>query len=144
MPQPALAALREAVELGYPLGYRRVFTEQGPLMGEMLHELAREPKFAAMAGSLLAELARVGKASQPWLRRQVDGAEWVIEPLTERELEILSLLAGGLSNKEIAYRLGISSITVRNHAANLYGKLHVEGRREAVSRARQLGLLPSS
>ena len=68
----------------------------------------------------------------------------VIEPLTERELEILSLLADGLSNKEIAYRLGISSITVRNHAANLYGKLHVESRREAVSRARQLGLLPSS
>ena len=73
MQQPALAALREAVELGYPRGYRRVFTEQGPLMGEMLHELAREPKFAAMAGSLLAELARVGEVSQPWLRRQ---AEW--------------------------------------------------------------------
>ena len=112
-------------------------------MGEMLHELVREPKVAAMAGSLLAELTRLGEVSQPWLRRQADGTDLVIEPLTEREVEILGLLAGGLSNKEIAYRLGISSITVRNHTTNIYDKLHVEGRRRrSAGRASLASSLP--
>lgn len=142
MTGPALPALREALALGYPRGRRHMFTEHGARMGEMLRELTREPGYAAMAGGLLAELGRLGHAGRPW-RQQEAGAEQIIEPLTEREAEILDRLAAGLSNKEIAYRLGISPITVRNHTVNIYSKLHVASRRQAVERARQLGFLSS-
>lgn len=140
MPRPALAALREALTLGYPRGWRHVFTEHGAIMAEMLRVLAREPQFADAASSLLAELGRLGQVSRPWRQHQA-GGELVVEPLTERETDVLRLLSGGLSNKEIAYRLGISPITVRNHTVNIYDKLHVESRRQAVSKAQQLGLL---
>lgn len=140
MTGPALAALREALTLGYPQGRRAVFTQHGALMGEMLSILAREPAYAAMAGSLLAELGRLGQANRPRRQQEADD-EQIIEPLTGRETEILALMADGLSNKEIAHRLGISSITVRNHTVNIYGKLHVSSRRQAVDCARQLGFL---
>lgn len=140
MTGPALAALREALALGYPLGRRHMFTQYGAIMGEMLRTLAREPEYAAMAGSLLAELGRLGHINRPWRQHEAEG-ELLIEPLTEREAEVLGLLAGGLSNKEIARRLGISPITVRNHTVNIYDKLHVESRGQAVRRAQQLGLL---
>ncbi len=139
---PALKALREALTLGYPQGRRHMFTQHGAIMGEMLRALAREPEYGTMAGSLLAELGRLGHTDRPW-RQQGAGDELVVEALTEREAEILDLLAAGLSNKEIAHRLGISPITVRNHTVNIYDKLHVPSRRQAVSRARQLGFLPS-
>jgi LuxR family maltose regulon positive regulatory protein len=63
------------------------------------------------------------------------------EPLTEREVEILELLAAGLTNPEIAEKLVISAGTVKKHASNIYGKLGVSSRTEAVTRARELGLL---
>jgi LuxR family maltose regulon positive regulatory protein len=63
------------------------------------------------------------------------------EPLTERELEILGLVAAGLTNREIGDRLFISPETVKKHAGNIYDKLGVRGRTEAVSRARALNLL---
>ena len=68
--------------------------------------------------------------------------QWeLIEPLTEREREVLALLAQRLSNKEIAQALVISPQTVKRHAVNLYQKLQVSGRREAVANAIRLGLL---
>ncbi len=140
MTGPALAALREALTLGYPQGRRHMFTEHGALMGEMLTLLAREPACAAMAGGLLAELGRLGQATRPWGQQEA-GDEEIIEPLTERETEVLELMAGGLSNKEIAHRLGISPFTVRNHTVNIYSKLHVISRHQAVTCARQLGFL---
>jgi len=68
----------------------------------------------------------------------------LIEPLTERELEVLGLLAQRLSNKEIAHELSISPMTVKRHTINIYQKLLVQSRREAVATASALGiLLPS-
>jgi ATP/maltotriose-dependent transcriptional regulator MalT len=67
----------------------------------------------------------------------------LIEPLTERELEILELLKGRDSNKEIADQLSIAPSTVKRHTLTIYRKLEVNDRREAVARAIQLGLLPS-
>ena len=64
--------------------------------------------------------------------------------LTERELEVLELLAGRYTNKEIARQLIVSHHTVRNHTASIYDKLQVSGRRAAVARAHDLGLLPAS
>jgi LuxR family maltose regulon positive regulatory protein len=66
----------------------------------------------------------------------------LIEPLSERELEILQLLAEGLTNPEIATRLFLSLNTVKVHARNIYGKLNVHNRTQAVARSQELGLLP--
>jgi LuxR family maltose regulon positive regulatory protein len=66
----------------------------------------------------------------------------LVEPLSERELEVLHLLAEGLSNKEIGQRLFIALPTVKSHTRNIYGKLAVHSRREAVAQALALGILP--
>jgi LuxR family maltose regulon positive regulatory protein len=64
-----------------------------------------------------------------------------VEPLSERELEVLHLIADGLSNREIAAKLVLAVTTVKKHASNIYGKLGVRSRTEAVARARDLGWL---
>jgi LuxR family maltose regulon positive regulatory protein len=66
----------------------------------------------------------------------------LIEPLSERELEVLRLVADGLSNREIADRLFVSVGTVKTHVHNILGKLGVEGRPRAIARARELDLIP--
>jgi LuxR family maltose regulon positive regulatory protein len=70
-------------------------------------------------------------------------AEWV-EPLSERELEVLQLIAEGLTNQEIASKLFLSLNTVKVHTRNIYSKLGAHHRAEAVARARALGILPST
>jgi ATP/maltotriose-dependent transcriptional regulator MalT len=70
-----------------------------------------------------------------------DATGGLVEPLTPRELDVLALLAQGLTNKEIAQRLVISPGTVRQHAYNLYQKLHVHSRQQAVAKASDLGIL---
>jgi LuxR family maltose regulon positive regulatory protein len=66
----------------------------------------------------------------------------MVEPLSDRELEVLQLIAEGLTNKEIAARLYLSPGTVKVHAHNIYGKLGVNGRTQAVAKARSLDILP--
>jgi LuxR family transcriptional regulator, maltose regulon positive regulatory protein len=66
---------------------------------------------------------------------------FLAEPLTEREQEILELIAAGLTNREIADRLSIAVETVKKHTGNIYGKLAARGRTEAVARGRELALL---
>jgi LuxR family transcriptional regulator, maltose regulon positive regulatory protein len=68
-------------------------------------------------------------------------AQPLVEPLSDRELEILGLIAGGLSNREISERLFLALITVKGHNRNIFRKLQVRRRTEAVARARELGLL---
>jgi LuxR family maltose regulon positive regulatory protein len=68
----------------------------------------------------------------------------MIEPLSEREQEVLALIAQGLSNQEIAQRLFISLNTVKWHTSNIYGKLAVKNRTQAVAQARALGVLPAA
>ncbi|NIQ75445.1 MAG: hypothetical protein GWN67_12525 [Phycisphaerae bacterium] len=67
----------------------------------------------------------------------------IVEPLSERELEVLQLIAEGLTNPEIAARLFLSLNTVKVHTRNIYGKLGAYNRTQAVARARALGILPS-
>jgi LuxR family maltose regulon positive regulatory protein len=66
----------------------------------------------------------------------------LIEPLSERELEVLQLIAAGLTNSEIASRLFLSPNTVKVHTHNIYGKLNVHSRTQAIARSQELGLLP--
>jgi LuxR family maltose regulon positive regulatory protein len=68
----------------------------------------------------------------------------LIEPLSERELEVLQLISEGLTNREIASRLFLALNTVKAHSRNIYGKLGVHSRMQAVARARALGILPST
>ena len=68
----------------------------------------------------------------------------LVEPLSKRELEVLELIAEGLTNPEIASRLFLSPHTIKAHASNIYGKLDVHNRTQAVTRARALGVLPST
>ena len=68
----------------------------------------------------------------------------LVEPLSEREIEVLQLIAEGLTNPEIASRLFISLNTVKAHCRNIYGKLGVNNRTQATGRARALGILPST
>ena len=73
-------------------------------------------------------------------RTRYPDAEW-IEPLSERELEVLDLIAEGLTNPQIAARLFLSLNTVKTHTRSIYGKLDVHSRTQAVARSQELGLL---
>ena len=140
-PDAALVALRQAVDLGYARGYRRVYTEHGPSMGEMLNALAQETCYTEAAGALLLALGSADSAYPPPRLPHPEAGTPMIEPLTPREFDILDGIEQGLSNKEIAYRLKLAPQTVRNHTVSIYAKLCVAGRREAVTRAREMGLL---
>jgi LuxR family maltose regulon positive regulatory protein len=134
---PALTRLERALARAEPEGYVQLFVEIGEPMAQLLYQAAERDLFPEYAGRLLAafpepaEPTTVPPSTQP-----------LIEPLSERELEVLSAIAAGLSNQETARRLYISERTVKWHASNIYGKLQVSNRTEAVAKARSLGILP--
>jgi len=133
----ALDALERALRLAEPEGYARVFMDAGEPMAHLLRQAARRGIAPTYVGQLLAALG-AGKAGQA----EVDMSP-LVEPLSDREMEVLELLAEGLSNAEIGQRLFIALPTVKSHTRNIYGKLGVHSRKEAVVRARALGILPS-
>jgi LuxR family maltose regulon positive regulatory protein len=140
---PALNTLCEALDLGYKRGHRRVFMDSTVHMTGMLYRLLQDQRYASIAGQLLAQNIMHSTKQQLSPPHQPNAAEPKFETLTARETEILNLLAKRLSNKEIARRLYVSPFTVRNHTARIYAKLHVANRQQAVSVARQLGMLTS-
>ncbi len=148
--QGALSVLNDAVEWAAPGGCVRTFVDAGAEVAEMLGQLAMDAHpHAAYINHILSafsqELPPVVPAPlvMPSLSRpaaQVPGNQML---LTEREVEILRLLAMRLSGGEIAQRLVISAHTVKKHTSNIYSKLGVGSRREAVARALELGVLQS-
>jgi len=135
----ALANLEQSVALARPGGYIRLYVDLGPDMASLLQRMQdREPLVEYIASILQAYPEASDHAVQPEGKRQL------MEPLTNREAEILQLLAKRYSNKEIAAELVISPATVKGHTINLYQKLSVHKRRDAVRVARALGLIPSS
>jgi LuxR family transcriptional regulator, maltose regulon positive regulatory protein len=145
----ALAALAEALALGAPEGYLRVFLDEGSPMAALLRQLLvgrRQQQPAAAAPreylALLVEaFEQAGLPIRPPVGRGVVVAG-LVEPLTERELEVLELLAAGAPNRAIAEQLVVTQETVKKHLSHLFDKLQVANRTQAVARARQLGLLP--
>ena len=131
----ALEALAQAVALAEPGGVIRVFVDLGPRMAALLHQFAAQGAHPGFIATLLAVFP-AARDPEPALRQSS-----LIEPLSERELEVLALLAQRLSNKEIARVLSISPMTVKRHSSNIYQKLAVGGRREAVAKAAALGLV---
>jgi LuxR family transcriptional regulator, maltose regulon positive regulatory protein len=145
----AVDALAGALTLACPQGYVRVFADEGPPMAALLGALvaAQRAEQAAARGVPLGCLARVlgafgEKPAAPGARRGAAAVvPGLVEQLTARELEVLVLLAGGASNPRIAEQLVVSLDTVKRHVSHLLGKLGAANRTEAVTRARQLGLI---
>jgi LuxR family maltose regulon positive regulatory protein len=140
----ALAALQQAVGLARPGGVIRTFIDLGPPMQTMLLGLAKQGFAAETVRRILAAFPEPQKkieTGHAGSRTHAANAR-LIEPLTDRELEVLALLCERLSNKEIAHMLGLSPMTVKRHTANLYGKLGVNKRWDAVIKAEALDLLP--
>ena len=129
----ALAALSHALALAEPEGYSRAFLDESGAMVELLSLFRRQALFPAFVDGLLAEL----NSHAP---RQRDSA-LLPEPLTERELQVLQLLATGATNQDIAEQLYVAVSTVKKHVSNILVKLDTPNRVQAIARARELGLL---
>jgi LuxR family maltose regulon positive regulatory protein len=140
-----LAALSSALSLAEPEGYVRAFIDEGEPMAELLRHAVARGICSSYAASLLAANAAQKKAGGgeggPGLRSLVPRPSDLVEPLSERELQVLRLLAAGLSNREIAEQLFLAVGTVKKYTSNIYGKLSVHSRTQAAARARELNLL---
>ena len=134
----SLAVLEHALRLAEPEGYIRVFVDEGQPMAEMLYQAAAHVIMPEYCGRLLAAFTEVNP-TQPSSKTS---SEELIEPLSEREEEVLRLIADGSSNADVAAKLYISLNTVKGHTRSIYGKLGVNSRTQAVASARALGLLP--
>lgn len=130
----AMTSLERAMSLAEPEGYVRLFADLGTPMAHLL----QESRARGVRPEYVAELlSAFGTA-----RAEAPGVTVALpEPLTRREREILELIAAGLTNQEIAGQLSISAETVKKHTGNIYGKLGVRGRTQAIARARALRLL---
>lgn len=135
----ALEILRQALSQAEPEGYVRTFVDDGEAMTRLLYQAASQGIFPTYVGRLLAVLVEEEQSARQAKRPP---SEILIEALSERELEVLCLIADGLSNAEIAQRLCISLSTVKGHTSNIFGKLGVKNRAQAITRARSLDLLP--
>jgi LuxR family maltose regulon positive regulatory protein len=134
----ALLSIGKALSLAEPEGYQRTFVDEGEPMARLLYQAVARKISPVYAGRLLEVLSEESQGVESSRKSLADG---LIETLSERELEVLHLIAEGLSNGEITARLYISLSTVKGHAANIFGKLGVRNRTQAVARARSLGLL---
>ncbi len=131
----ALAALKRALSLAQPGGFAHIFVEKGAPMARLLYQAAERGITPEYAGRLLAAFP-ASEAPAPFRETPAE----MVEPLSEREREVLQLIAEGLSNREIAQKLFLSVSTVKVHTYNIYGKLGVHSRTQAVAKARALGI----
>jgi LuxR family maltose regulon positive regulatory protein len=168
---PALMSLERALALAVPEGYVRIFVDEGRPMAELLTRIAAKAGTLSVkeyvlkllsafelhkeiypSGSALRSTpveqnksllhAKQAVSPQPLIEPEVRPAkDMLVEPLSERELEVLRLLRSDLNGPEIARELIVSLNTVRTHTQNIYAKLGVNNRRAAVRRAEELNLL---
>jgi LuxR family maltose regulon positive regulatory protein len=138
----AFAALERALALAAPEGYVRIFVGEGTPMAGLLYRALGRGIRPDDCRRLLAEFPDA-EAEPAAPSEMPSSREALIEPLSERELEILHLVADGLTNPEIAARLYLSLNTIKVHTRNIYGKLGVHNRTQAVARARAVGVLSS-
>ena len=137
----ALAGLERALTLAEPEGYVRVFADEGPPMASLLRAAAKQRIGGNYAGRLLAAMdEHHGPVKQAPIK-QAPIKQALIEPLSDRELDVLRLLGTELGGPAIARELMVSLNTVRTHTKHIYAKLAVTNRRAAVRRARELDLL---
>jgi LuxR family maltose regulon positive regulatory protein len=134
----ALVSLERALYHSEPEDYMRMYLDQGPSIGKLLRKAAARGIMVDYVDKLLTALDK-DTLSKQQIMKVIPVAD--VEPLSERELEVLRLLKTHLPSTEIAKELTISVNTVRTHIKNIYSKLHVHNRLDAVQRAQELELL---
>lgn len=132
----ALASLKRALTLAEPEGYFRFFVNAGKPLAELLTALGQARNDERLANYIQKLLSAFGKTTPKPVKPQA-----LIDPLSDRELEVLHLIADGLSNTEISEKLFLSLSTVKGHNLRIFNKLLAKNRTDAVARARELGLL---
>jgi LuxR family maltose regulon positive regulatory protein len=143
--QAAAEPLRNALELAQPEGYLRTFVDAGTELIPALQLTAQQGIYPEYVGKILAAFGT--EAARGMLQRETIKAKakspsgQLSEPLTERELEVLRLIAAGCSNRQIAEQLVVSLNTVKSHVHHLCGKLEAGSRTQAVARGHEAGLL---
>jgi LuxR family maltose regulon positive regulatory protein len=139
----ALVPLERALTLAEPEGYVRVFVDEGRPMAQLLSEAATHGIMLGYVGKVLAAFeAEKQKSEEESYLPPATPDQILVEPLSQRELEILRLIAQGLSNREISERLFLALDTVKGHNRRIFSKLQVQRRTEAVEKARSLDILP--
>jgi LuxR family maltose regulon positive regulatory protein len=145
--EEALEVLSRALTLAKPGGYVRVFIDEGEPMARLLYSAAQDGITPAYTGTLLAAMEQPSKDLTPApievvaAPTDIELSTTIIEPLSEREIEVLTCIANGLTNREIALQLTIALTTVKSHTRNIYRKLDVSSRTQAVARGKSLGIL---
>lgn len=134
----AVASIKKALALAEPEGYVRSFVDEGRPMARLLYEVACRKIALEYTGTLMAALSATPPVPSVQ-KQQMD----MVETLSKREVEVLQLVAEGLSNKEIASKLFVGLHTIKWHTGNIYGKLNVKSRTQAVAKARLLDIIPS-
>jgi LuxR family maltose regulon positive regulatory protein len=136
----AVQLLGDALAIAEPAGFIRLFVDEGRPMAHLLSEAAAQGIMPDYIGKLLA-VFKVDAQKREDTSSLPPPAQSLIEPLSRREVEVLHLIAQGLSNQEISERLFLAVDTVKGHNRKIFDKLQVQRRTEAVARARELGLL---
>jgi LuxR family maltose regulon positive regulatory protein len=130
----SLNSLNQALSIPRQGNYIRLFLDEGKPMAKLLQTAVSKNIHSDKANHLLTLFGLVEE-------KQSALVQPLIEPLSERELEVLHYLATGMTNQAIAQQLFVSLAAVKWHARNIYGKLDVNNRTQAVARARELGIL---
>ena len=136
----AVLMLLEAMEAAEPSGFVRIFMDEGNAMAKLLTGMAKTGPMKNYAAKLLSSFG-ISDTDNQNIPNAHKGTDLLVEPLSQREIDVLRLIAQGLSNQEICERLFLALSTVKGHNLNIFGKLQVQRRTEAVARARELGLI---
>jgi len=144
----AAQVLGDALALAEPGGFIRLFVDEGEPMRLMILDFrfsiekqsrGQDHKLIGYADKILAAFPQQADIQQSKIQNRK--SKILVEPLSQRELEVLRLIAQGLSNREIGERLFLALSTVKGHSRIIFDKLEVHNRTEAAARARELGLL---
>ena len=139
----AVQLLSETLALAEPVGFIRIFVDEGPPMARLLSEALSQGIAPDYVQRLLGAFP-IDEPQQADSSRTKNIGTILVEPLSEREIEVLQLISEGLTNQEVATRLYLSLHTVKVHAHNIYAKLGVKNRTQAVAKGKALRLLPNT
>jgi LuxR family transcriptional regulator, maltose regulon positive regulatory protein len=139
--EQAYCALTQSLKLAAPQGYLRIFLDEGQPLRDLLSQWSGRAAANPLRDYAFCLISHFDNRPGDG-QKNPSQAQALIEPLSQRELEVLQLMALGRTNQEIARQLIVSTGTIKAHAASIYRKLDVNNRTEAVARSRELGILP--